>query len=116
MGIVGGKDEKLMLHIIPILLQQGLEAGMVAEGVLDRVHFKDRNREPGKGPLEFLLLKGRSGAGEENGFRRNPDHPSYLNAGPLDYRRVLPHPPVPAPGERPDASPSPLSPIPHIFF
>ena len=71
---------------------------MVAEGVLDRVHFKDRNREPGKGPLEFLLLKGRSGAGEENGFRRNPDHPSYLNAGPLDYKRVLPHPPVPAPG------------------
>ena len=37
-----------VLHIIPMLLPQGLEAGMVAEGVPDGVDFEDGDRELGK--------------------------------------------------------------------
>jgi hypothetical protein len=33
-----------VLHIIRVLLQQGLEAGMVAEGVPDWVDFEEWNR------------------------------------------------------------------------
>ena len=38
-----------VLHIIRVLLQQGLEAEMVAERVPDGVDFEDVDRQPGGG-------------------------------------------------------------------
>ena len=43
-----------MLHIFRILLQQGMEARMVAEGVPEGINLQDVDGEPGGGRKQIL--------------------------------------------------------------
>ena len=54
-GLFGaGQPITSILHILRILLQQGLEAGMVTEGVEEGIKLKEVDGEPGGGRKQIL--------------------------------------------------------------
>ena len=105
-----------MPRTILVPIQQGLEAGMVAEAVPSRIDLQDRNREPGGGrkdllqkvddPVVFAEVGQDSGQEDLGGLVEVlEDHVQPAVAVQIGDRQAPPHPgevqvQLPADGER----------------